>query len=109
MTHVILLALVGFLGGTFGSMVGLGGGVFIVPALTLFLREPVHVAVAASLIAVVATSTTAAAAYVREDLTNIRLSMTLETMTVTGALVGGLVGAALGKAVLSGIFGGVMI
>ena len=109
MTHVILLALVGFVGGTFGAMVGLGGGVFIIPALTLFLGVPIHTAVAASLVAVVATSTTAAAAYVREDLTNMRLGMTLETMTVTGALIGGLVGAALGKAVLSGIFGGVMI
>jgi hypothetical protein len=109
MTQVILLALVGFIGGTFGSMVGLGGGVFIIPALTLFLAVPIHTAVAASLVAVVATSTTAAAAYVREDLTNMRLGMTLETMTVIGALVGGLVGAALGKAVLSGIFGGVMI
>jgi uncharacterized protein len=109
MTHVILLALVGFVGGTFGAMVGLGGGVFIIPALTLFLGVPIHTAVAASLVAVVATSTTAAATYVREDLTNMRLGMTLETMTVIGALIGGLVGAALGKAVLSGIFGGVMI
>ncbi len=109
MTHVTLLALVGFFGGTFGSMVGLGGGVFIIPALTLFLGVPIHTAVAASLVAVVATSTTAAAAYVREDLTNMRLGMTLETMTAIGALVGGLVGAALGRAVLSGIFGGVMI
>jgi uncharacterized membrane protein YfcA len=109
MMHVILLALVGFVGGTLGSMVGLGGGVFIIPCLTLFLGVPIHSAVAASLVAVVATSTTAAAAFVRDDLTNMRLGMTLETMTVIGALTGGLVGAALGKAALSGIFGGVMI
>jgi uncharacterized protein len=109
MTHVILLAAVGFVGGTFGSMVGLGGGVFIIPALTLFLDVPIHTAIAASLVAVVATSTTAAVAYVREDLTNMRLGMTMETMTVAGALVGGLVGASLGKAVLSAVFGGVMV
>lgn len=109
MTHTFLLALVGFVGGAFGGMVGLGGGIFIIPGLTLFLGVPIHNAVSASLIAVVATSTTAAAAYVREDVTNMRLGMTLETMTVTGALVGGILGAALGKAVLSGIFGGVMI
>jgi uncharacterized membrane protein YfcA len=90
-------------------MVGLGGGIFIIPGLTLFLGVPIHNAVSASLIAVVATSTTAAAAYVREDVTNMRLGMTLETMTVIGALVGGIVGAAMGKAALSGIFGGVMI
>lgn len=109
MTHVILLALVGFLGGILGALVGLGGGVFIIPGLTLFLRVPIHSAVAASLVAVVATSTTAAAAYVREDLTNIRLGMTLETLTVTGALVGGVVGAILSKTALSAIFGVVMV
>ena len=109
MTHVILLGIVGLVGGTFGSMVGLGGGVFIIPALTLFLGVPIHSAISASLIAVVATSTTAAAAYVREDLSNMRLGMTMETMTVAGALVGGFVGAALSKGVLSAIFGAVMI
>ena len=109
MTHVIYLALVGLVGGTFGSMVGLGGGVFIIPALTLFLGVPIHQAIAASLVAVVATSTTAAAAYVRNDLSNMRLGMTMETMTVTGALIGGLVGASLSKGVLSAVFGGVMI
>jgi uncharacterized protein len=109
MTHVIVLALIGFAGGAFGGMVGLGGGVFIIPGLTLFLGVPIHSAVSASLIAVVATSTTAAAAYVREDVTNMRLGMTLETMTVIGALAGGIVGATMGKAVLSGIFGGVMV
>jgi uncharacterized membrane protein YfcA len=109
MTHVILLALVGFVGGTFGSMVGLGGGVFIIPALVLFLGVPVHNAIAASLLAVVATSTTAAAAYLKQDLTNLRLGMTLETMTGLGALLGGVVGVTLGRAVLSAVFGGVMI
>ena len=109
MTHVILLGIIGLVGGTFGSMVGLGGGVFIIPALTLFMGVPIHSAISASLIAVVATSTTAAAAYVREDLSNMRLGMTMETMTVAGALVGGFVGAALSKGMLSGIFGGVMI
>ena len=45
MTHVILLGIVGLVGGTFGSMVGLGGGVFIIPALTLFLGVPIHNAI----------------------------------------------------------------
>ncbi len=109
MTHVILLALVGALGGTFGSMVGLGGGLFIIPGLVLFLKVPVHSAIAASLLGIVATSTTAAAAYLRQDLTNVRLGMTLETMTVSGAVIGGVVGAGLSKTALSAIFGGVMI
>jgi uncharacterized protein len=109
MTHVILLALVGFAGGAFGSMVGLGGGIFIIPGLVLFLKIPVHSAIGASLLGVVATSTTSAAAYLKQDLSNVKLGMTLETMTVGGALVGGLVGAALSKTVLSAIFGAVMI
>jgi uncharacterized membrane protein YfcA len=109
MTHAILLVVVGLVGGVFGSMVGLGGGVFMVPALALFLKVPIHQAIAASLLAVVATSTTAAAAYLRDDLTNLRLGMALETSTVTGALVGGLAGAVLSRGVLSAVFGGVMV
>ncbi len=109
MTQAILLAVVGFVGGAFGSMVGLGGGVFLVPVLALFLRIPIHQAIAASLMAVVATSTTAAIAYLRDDLTNMRLGMTLETMTVAGALGGGLVGAVLSREVLSAVFGAVMV
>jgi len=57
MTDVILYALVGLAGGTLGSMVGLGGGIFIIPALSLFLDVPIHTAISASLVAVVATST----------------------------------------------------
>lgn len=109
MTHVILLAAVGFFGGVFGSMVGLGGGVFIVPALALFLKVPIHQAIAASLIAVVATSSTASVAYLRDDLTNLRLGMTLETLTVAGAVLGGLLGVTLSREVLSAVFGSVTI
>jgi uncharacterized membrane protein YfcA len=109
MTHVILLALAGFVGGTFGAMVGLGGGVFIIPALTLFLDVPIHNAIAASLVAVVATSTTGSIAYVRQELTNVRLGMTMETALTLGALTGGLVGVMLSKEVLSAVFGGVMV
>jgi uncharacterized membrane protein YfcA len=109
MTHEILIAVVGLVGGAFGSMVGLGGGVFIVPALTLFLHVPIHAAISASLLGIVATSATAASAYVRDNLTNLRVAVTLETMTASGALVGGFIGASLSRGVLSGIFGAVMI
>ncbi len=109
MTHVILLGIVGFVGGAFGSMVGLGGGVFIIPALTLFLGVPIHAAISASLVAVVATSTAGSIAYVRQHLTNYRVAVTLETALTAGALTGGFVGAMLDKQVLSGIFGGVMV
>jgi uncharacterized membrane protein YfcA len=109
MVHVMLLVLLGLFGGAFGALVGLGGGVFIIPGLTLFLGVPIHTAVAASLMAVMATSATATAAYVRKDLTNLRLGLGLEAVTVIGALGGGLLGVSLGREVLSGIFGGVMI
>jgi len=106
---VILLALVGFAGGALGSMVGLGGGVFVVPALSLFLDVPIHNAIAASLVAVIATSTTGSIQYVRRELANVRLGMTIETALTLGALTGGLVGATLGKQALSAVFGGVMV
>lgn len=109
MAHVILLAAMGFVGGAFGSMVGLGGGVFIIPVLTLFLGVPIHNAIAASLVAVVATSTTGSIAYVRQELANVRLGMTMEMSLTLGALSGGLVGAMLGKEVLSAVFGGVTV
>jgi uncharacterized membrane protein YfcA len=109
MSHAVLLAVVGFVGGTFGSMVGLGGGVFIIPALTLFLGVPIHAAISASLVAVVATSTAGSITYVRQGLTNFRVAVTVETALTAGALTGGFVGAMLDKQVLSGIFGGVMV
>jgi uncharacterized membrane protein YfcA len=109
MTRELLMGLVGLFAGTLGSMVGLGGGVFIIPALTLFFDVPIHQAIAASLVSVIATSSASTAMYVRAGLANIRLGMTMEPMTVVGALLGGLVGGALGREVLSGIFGVVMM
>jgi Predicted permeases len=94
--------------GLFGSLVGLGGGIFLVPALSLFLGVPIHVAIATSLVAVIATSSSAAVGYLRHDLSNIRLGMVLETATTVGSIVGGLVATALNREVLSGIFGVVL-
>jgi len=109
MTEIALLVVAGFLGGAFGSMVGLGGGVFIVPVLTLFLDVPIHDAVAASLMGVIATSTTGSVTYLRQGLTNLRLGVTMETALTVGALTGGLVGALLAREALSAVFGGVMV
>jgi uncharacterized membrane protein YfcA len=109
MAEVAFMAITGFAGGVIGSMVGLGGGVFIVPVLTLFLGVPIHDAVAASLLAVVATSTAGSINYVRQGLINLRLGVTMETALTAGALTGGLVGAMLGREVLSAVFGGVLL
>ncbi len=74
--------------GLVGSLVGLGGGVIIVPILTLMLGVDIRYAIGASVVAVIATSSGTAAAYVRDRLTNIRVALFLELATVTGALSG---------------------
>ena len=74
--------------GFVGALSGLGGGVFIVPALLIFAHVPMEVAVGASLISVVATSAGASVAFVRDGWTNLRVAMVLECATVTGAVTG---------------------
>ncbi len=74
--------------GFIGAMSGLGGGVFIVPALVVVARMPMRVAVGASLISVVATSAGASVAFVRDGWTNLKVAMVLECATVTGAVTG---------------------
>ena len=80
----VLSALAGFL----GALTGLGGGVVVVPALTLALGVDMKYAIGASLVSVIATSSGAAAAYVREGFSNIRIGMFLEIATTIGAIVG---------------------
>src|SRR5690349_24318479 len=74
--------------GLLGSLTGLGGGVVLVPLLTLFFKVDIRYAIGASLISVIATSAGAAAAYVKEGISNIRLGMFLEIATTCGAVVG---------------------
>lgn len=101
---LLAFAAAGAAAGTLGAMVGLGGGIIVVPVLSLFLGVPIHSAVAASLVAVVATSSVAAIGYVRDEITNLRLGMTLETATTLGAIAGGLLASRLPREALSGIF-----
>jgi len=75
-----------FLAGFLGALTGLGGGVVVVPALTLALGVNIKYAIGASLVSVIATSSGAAAAYVREGFSNIRIGMFLEIATTLGAL-----------------------
>ena len=78
----ILSTLAGFL----GALTGLGGGVIVVPALTLALGVDIKYAIGASLVSVIATSSGAAAAYLREGYSNLRVGMFLEVATTVGAL-----------------------
>lgn len=82
------VAFISVAAGLLGSLVGVGGGIIVVPALTLLMGVDIRHAIAASIISVIATSTGAASSYVRERITNIRLAMVLEIATATGALCG---------------------
>jgi len=92
---VCLLLLSGVGAGAFGAMLGIGGGVLIIPVLVLGFNVPVHIAVAASLAAVIATSSAATSVYVAKGLTNIRLGMTLELATTVGGITGGILATRL--------------
>jgi uncharacterized membrane protein YfcA len=105
----IIIFAVSFLAGFLGSLTGLGGGVVIIPALTLLFGVDIHYAIGASLISVIATSSGAAAAYVKEGFTNIRIGMFLEMATTVGALVGAAVAAILPTSTIAVIFGGVLV
>ena len=96
---------VGFAGGLLGAMLGLGGGVFIVPLLTLVLNLPIHIAIGSSLIAVIANSITASGTHLKARLPNLRLGMFLLAATTIGAVAGAFIAAFLGSPVLTGIFG----
>ncbi len=108
---LILLLIFGgsVLAGLLGSLVGLGGGVLIVPLLTLAFGLPIQYAIGASIIAVIATSSGAAAAYVRDHLTNIRIGMFLEVATTLGAVSGAFLAGYLAPRLLFIIFGIVLL
>lgn len=93
------------LAGFLGSLTGLGGGVIVTPVLTLFLGVNLRYAIGASLVSVIATSSGAAAAYVRDGYSNIRLGMFLEIATTLGALFGAFLGAYVPVSALSVVFG----
>jgi uncharacterized membrane protein YfcA len=103
------LAATGFTAGLLGALLGLGGGVFVVPALVLGFRLPVLLAVGTSNVAVIATSTAGASSYVRSRLTNIRLALLLLIPTTIAALASSLVASLLPERVLSGLFAVVML
>jgi uncharacterized membrane protein YfcA len=98
-------ALAGFL----GSLTGLGGGVVVTPVLTLLLGVDLHYAMGASLISVIATSSGAAAAYVKEGFSNVRVGMFLEIATTIGAVAGAHLTSIVPPSALAVIFGAVLL
>ena len=105
----ILIGLGSLLAGFLGSLTGLGGGIVITPLLTVLFAVDIRYAIGASLVSVIATSSGAAAAYVKEGFTNIRIGMFLEIATTAGAVVGASVASRLPTSTISVIFGIVLL
>src|SRR2546422_8071050 len=106
---LLLLAFASFLAGLAGSYLGIGGGIFLIPFMTLALGIDIKVAIATSLIGVIATSSGAASVYVRDHLTNLRLAMFLEVATTLGAIGGAVVGILVPNVYLFLTFGVVVL
>ena len=105
-----LILLVGaYMAGFLGSLTGLGGGVIIIPLLTLVFHVDIRYAIGAALLASIATSSGAASAYVKEGITNIRLGMFLEIATTIGAVVGAFIAIYMPTNAIAVIFGMVLI
>src|ERR1700683_4830068 len=104
----VIVAIVSFVAGLLGSLTGLGGGVVLVPLLTIFFHVDIRYAIGASLVSVIATSS-AAASYVKEGFSNIRIGMFLEIATTFGALLGAFLATRIPTSALAIIFGAVLL
>ena len=109
LVFTLVVAAGAFGAGLLGALTGLGGGVVIVPLLVGLLRVDIHYAMGASLVSVIATSSGAAAAYVREGYSNVRLGMLLEVGTTIGALCGATLAAHVPASGLAIVFGCVLL
>lgn len=102
--HLSELAILGFFSGGAGALLGIGGGLIIIPILTLLFGIPIHQAIGTSLCCVIATSSGAAARYVEHHLTDVRLGMTLELATTIGAVGGSLLAVLMSQKGLAILF-----
>ena len=109
LTFSLVVGAISALAGFLGALTGLGGGVVIVPVLTLALGVDLKYAIGASLVSVIATSSGAAAAYVKEGYSNIRIGMLLEIATTIGAVLGAYLAAFTSTHIIAIIFGLVLI
>ncbi len=102
--NALLYILTGMSAGLLGSILGLGGGVVMVPVMTLLLGVPAHLAVAASLVGVVATSVSSSAGYMKRQLPLVRVGLHLELTTLIGAVVGSIAAGFMADNVISALF-----
>src|SRR5690348_13769022 len=105
----LFLFFIASLAGLVGSLTGLGGGVVIIPLLTLVFKVDIHYAIGTSLISVIATSSGSAAAYVKEGITNIRIGMFLEIATTAGAFTGAILAIYVSVKFIAVLFGTILI
>lgn len=104
-TSIVEILLISVVAGFLGSLLGLGGGIIITPALTLLMGIDIKYAIGASIVSVIATSSGSAIAYLRDKITNVRIGMFLEIATTTGALTGAFLAGFLSTKLLYLIFG----
>src|SRR6476660_5937307 len=109
LTMALLVAVGSFAAGLLGALTGLGGGIVVVPMLTLLFHVPLRYAIGASLVSVIATSSGAAAAYVREGYTNVRIGIFLEVATTIGALAGAALATVVPTSALAVLFAIVLL
>ena len=109
MSEILILFFGAVAAGLLGSLTGLGGGIVIIPLLTLGFGVPMHYAIGASLISVIGTSSGSAVAFVKEGFTNVRIGMFLEIATTTGAIVGALISGILNPNTIGIIFASILI
>lgn len=109
LTFTLILLLGAYCAGLLGSLTGLGGGVVVIPLLTLLFGVDFHYAVGAALVSSIATSSGSGSAYVKEGITNIRLGMFLEIATTLGAVAGAFVAIFLNSSVIAILFGLVLL
>ena len=95
--------------GLFGSLLGLGGGILLVPLLTFGFGLPLREAAGVSLVSVIITSSASAAVYLERHTANLRLGMTLELFTAFGAIIGGILAFALDERALAGLFAALLL
>lgn len=105
----LLIFIGSFSAGLLGSLTGLGGGVIVVPMLTVLFGVDIHFAAGASLISVIATSSGAASAYVKEGFSNIRIGMFLEIATTIGAVIGAYVAGIISANIISIVFAFILV